>query len=138
MWAPCLKPSFSACHVQPLPLPSLPPPPSPPPSHTHPTAPQTLEEEMVVPAAAAVSAAMGVLGRGGAPPAASAAAAAALDEAEEGLADAVLDGPEEVDEFGRSVNIGRRREADARRCAGGARALASACIQPMTCCAHTL
>ncbi|KAF5833158.1 hypothetical protein DUNSADRAFT_10608 [Dunaliella salina] len=77
---------------------------------------QALEEEMVVPAAAAVSSAMGVLGRGGAPPAAAAAAESALDEAEEALADAVLeDAPDEVDEFGRNVNIGKRREADARR-----------------------
>eukprot|EP00200_Dunaliella_tertiolecta_P007949 CAMPEP_0202376512 /NCGR_PEP_ID=MMETSP1127-20130417/6991_1 /ASSEMBLY_ACC=CAM_ASM_000462 /TAXON_ID=3047 /ORGANISM="Dunaliella tertiolecta, Strain CCMP1320" /LENGTH=980 /DNA_ID=CAMNT_0048974315 /DNA_START=38 /DNA_END=2981 /DNA_ORIENTATION=- len=77
---------------------------------------RALEEEMVVPASAAVSAAMGVLGRGGAPPAAAAAAESALEEAEEALADAVFeDAPDEVDEFGRNVNIGKRREAEARR-----------------------
>jgi len=39
-----------------------------------------------------------------------------LGASQETLLDAILDdAPDEVDEFGRNVNIGKRREAEARR-----------------------
>ncbi|CAL8463414.1 g2948 [Coccomyxa elongata] len=70
------------------------------------------EEDEEVPAAAAVSAAMGVLGRGGSPIAAGAAAESAAGQAEGDVAG--TSGPAELDEFGRDVNLMKRKEAEAR------------------------
>ncbi|KAJ9525098.1 hypothetical protein QJQ45_017340, partial [Haematococcus lacustris] len=76
---------------------------------------QALESELVRLASASVSAALGVLGRGGALPAAMAAAQSAAEACEEEVVEAAEGGAEEVDEFGRSLYLGRRREAEQRR-----------------------
>ncbi|KAL6746306.1 hypothetical protein V8C86DRAFT_3034818, partial [Haematococcus lacustris] len=75
---------------------------------------QALESELVRLASASVSAALGVLGRGGALPAAMAAAQSAAEACEEEVVEAAEGGAEEVDEFGRSLYLGRRREAEQR------------------------
>ncbi len=74
---------------------------------------QALEREIMRPAEAAVSAALAVLARGGAAEAATAAAEAAAAEAAASLM-GDDDGPPELDEFGRNVNIEREREAKER------------------------
>ncbi|GIL59704.1 hypothetical protein Vafri_14431, partial [Volvox africanus] len=104
------------------------------------TAAANAERDLTAPAEAAAAAAMAALGRG----AGVAAAAAAAQSAAHDVEDALLDeeGPEEVDEFGRNVNLQRRRDLEARA-AGRKRLLAQegerlaaaqsgAAIQPLT------
>ncbi|GFR43325.1 hypothetical protein Agub_g4394, partial [Astrephomene gubernaculifera] len=76
------------------------------------TAAANAERDLLAPAEAAVAAAMAALGRGAGAAAATQAAEAAAEEAEERLLDE--EGPEEVDEFGRNVNLQRRRELQER------------------------
>ncbi|KAG2502106.1 hypothetical protein HYH03_000598 [Edaphochlamys debaryana] len=76
------------------------------------TAAANAERDLLAPAEAAVAAAMGSLGRGGGGPAASQAADAAARDAEDRLLDE--EGPVELDEFGRNVNLQKRRELEER------------------------
>lgn len=77
---------------------------------------EAIEKELLIPAEAAASAALNVLARGGAPAAAAAAAREAVEEAEDRLlfGEGRRGRDEEVDEFGRSVEIERDREREAR------------------------
>ncbi|KAG2423252.1 hypothetical protein HYH02_015353 [Chlamydomonas schloesseri] len=68
--------------------------------------------DLAAPAEAAVAAAMAALSRGATAAAAGAAAEAAARDAEDKLLDE--EGPVELDEFGRNVNLQRRRELEAR------------------------
>lgn len=70
------------------------------------------ERDLLLPAEAAVAAAMSALGRGAGAAAASAAGLSASRDVEDSLLDE--EGPEELDEFGRNVNLQRRRELEGR------------------------
>ncbi|KXZ48179.1 hypothetical protein GPECTOR_30g275 [Gonium pectorale] len=104
------------------------------------TAATNTDRDLMTPAEAAVAAAMAALSRGAGAAAAGAAAAAAAAEAEDRLLDE--EGPEELDEFGRNVNLQRRRELEERATARKrllaaegerlASALGGAAVEPLT------